>query len=282
MQTPATLSTTTAAPRSQDAVRRLAYLTGASLWARVLRGEGALLAINATIVVFLRLPVGIAATQIGVSALLMAALYAINDWRDAEDDRSNPKKNQQLVEDLIELRRPFFAWLCVLQVVLVFVAYGLLGAPSALAVTAMIAINFAYSWWLKGVPFADVVIVCVWGGTFTAIVTTSWSLCLAVGLMTGIMHVFQIQEDRDVDAANEVITTVVRSGGRAANGAIALLCLGLYSALLGPLGPIWAASAFIPLLLQRLCADTSSAWMASRIYCGIAVLASLGLMHEIG
>jgi len=261
-------------------VRRLGYLTGASLWARVRRGEGALVAINATLVLFARPPAGIAAIQIGVSVLLMAALYAINDWRDAEDDRSNPKKNQQLVEDLIELRRPFFAWLCVLQIGVVAIAFALLGWQAALAAAVMIAINFSYSWWLKGVPFADVVTVCAWGACFAAIVTPPWSLCLAVGLMTGIMHVFQIQEDRDVDEANDVRTTVVGSG-RAAVGAIALLCAGLYLALLDPLGPFWAASAFIPLLLQRVCADTSTAWMASRIYCGIALLAVLGVMHEI-
>jgi 4-hydroxybenzoate polyprenyltransferase len=280
MQTPATLSTTTTEPHAHahghGMARRLAYLTGASLWARVRRGEGALLAINATLVVFAQPPASIATAQIMVSAVLMAALYAINDWRDAEDDRNNPKKNQRLVEDLIELRRPYFVWLCVLQIGVVAIAYALLGSPAALAATAMIAINFSYSWWLKGVPFADVVSVCAWGAAFVAIVTPAWSLCLAVGLMTGIMHVFQIQEDRDVDAANQVMTTAVGSG-RAANGVIALLCAGLYLAFLDPLGPVLAASAFIPLLLQRLCADTATAWMASRIYCGVTVLAVLGM-----
>lgn len=281
MQTPTTLSTTTAELCVQGTPRRIAYLTGASLWARVVRGEGALIAINMTLVVFAQPPAWIATIQILVSTLLMAALYSINDWRDAEHDRSNPKKNQQLVEDLIELRRPFFAWLCVLQLGIVAIAFALLGSPAALAVAAMIAINFCYSWWLKGVPFVDLVIVCVWGATYTAIVTTSWPLCLAVGLMTGIMHFFQIQEDRDVDAANQIMTTVVGSG-RAANGAIAILCAGLYFSLLDPLGPVWAASAFIPLMLQRVCTDTATAWMASRIYCGVAVLAVLGLMNEIG
>lgn len=282
MQTPTTLSTpTTAEPCVQGTARRLAYLTGASLWARVLRGEGALLAINTTLVVFAQPPAWIATIQILVSAVLMAALYAINDWRDAENDRRNPKKNQQLVEDLIELRRPLFVWLCMLQVGVVAIAFALLGSPTALAVSAMIAINFGYSWLFKGVPYADVIIVCAWGAAFTAIVTPPWSMCLAVGLMTGIMHVFQIQEDRDVDAANRVMTTVVGSG-RAANGVIALLCAGLYFALLDPLGPVWAASAFIPLLLQRVCTDTATAWMASRIYAGVAVLAVLELTHEIG
>jgi len=285
MQTPAilptTTATTTAKTYAQGMACRLAYLTGASLWVRVLRGEGALLAINTVLVIFAQPPASIAAIQIVLSAVLMAALYAINDWRDAEDDRNNPKKNQQLVEELIEFRRPFFAWLCVLQVGIVAMAFALLGSPAAIAATAMIAINFSYSWWLKGVPFLDVVIVCAWGASFAAIVTPPWSLCLAVGLMTGIMHVFQIQEDRDIDAANQVMTTVVGSE-RAANGVIALLCGILYFALLDPLGPFWAASAFIPLLLQRVCVDTATAWMGSRIYCGIALVAVLELMNEIG
>lgn len=282
MQPPTTLPPrpTTAEPRARGAGLRLVPLTFASLWARVRRGEGALLAISVTWVVFDQPPGGIAATRIAISTVLLAALYAINDWRDAEDDRRNPKKDQRLVEERIVLRRPLFAWLGALQLGLAAIAFALLGPVAGAATLAMIAINYAYSWWLKGVPVADIATVCAWGGVFVAIVGTPWPICAMVGLMTGIMHVFQIQEDRDVDAANDVRTTVVGSQ-RAAGRAVALLCAGLFLAQIAPLGALGAATAVTPLLLQRFCARTATAWMLSRVYCGLAVLAALGGMHGL-
>jgi len=80
---------------------------------------------------------------------------------------------------------------------------------------------------------------------------------------------------------NDVVTTVVGSGG-AAYGAVALLCAGLYLALLEPLGPLLAVSAFVPVLLQRTLADTAKAWMASRVYCGIALIAALRVVYGHG
>ncbi|MHC5035566.1 MAG: UbiA family prenyltransferase, partial [Planctomycetota bacterium] len=178
---------------------RLLYLTGAPLWERFRRREGALLAVNTTVVVFAQPPALEGAIQIAMSALVLAVVYAVNDWHDAEEDRKNPKKNQRLVEALVALRRPFFAWLCAMQIALVLFALAALGPAAALVVAAMIAINFTYSWWLKGVPIADLLVVWAWGATYTAIVAPPWLLCVTVGLMTAIMHVFQIREDRDVD-----------------------------------------------------------------------------------
>ena len=274
--TPA-LSTTS----SWGLLPQVLYLSVPPLWERFLRGEGALLAINAAIVVFAGPPLGTAALQLATSALVLALLYALNDWRDAEDDRRNPKKNQQLVETLVELRRPFLAWLVGLQVGLTVLAFAVLGAEVGCAVAAIFAVNVCYSWWLKGVPVADLLIVWAWGASYVAIVGPPWSVCVAVGLMTAIMHVFQIQEDRDVDAANHVVTTAV--GWRhAAGGAVALLCAALYAVLIAPLGPWLALSAFVPLALQVLFADTAKAWMASRVYCGATVLAMLFVLHGHG
>jgi len=253
-------------------------MTGAPLWERLRRGEGGLLAINAAAVAFTQPPILVGASLIAISALLLAAVYGINDWHDAEDDRTNPKKNQKLVEALVEFRGPFFGWLCAIQVSLVVLALAAIGPAAAVAVAVMVAINFTYSWWLKGVPVADLVIVFAWGASYVAIVTPPWSLCIVVGLMTGIMHVFQAYEDRDVDIANNVATTVA-GWARARSGAVALLCAGLYLALLGSLGPLLAVSAFLPVLLQRLFVDNAKAWMASRVYCGITVIAVLCVVH---
>jgi len=281
LQGPGAHSSTTTSPRAQGLARRLLYMSGASLWERFRRGEGGLLAINVTLVAFARPTALVGASQIAISALLLAAVYAINDWRDAEDDRRNPKKNQKLVGMLVEFRRPFFVWLCAMQLALIVFSWAAVGPAAAVAVAAMVAINFIYSWRLKGVPIADLFIVFAWGASYVASVTPPWSLWVAIGLMTGIMHVFQTQEDRDVDVANDVLTTVAGSA-RARYGAVALQCAGLYLALLGSLGPLLAASAFVPVLLQRLFVDNAKAWMASRIYCGIVVLAVLRVVYGHG
>jgi 4-hydroxybenzoate polyprenyltransferase len=141
-------------------------------------------------------------------------------------------------------------------------------------VFGMLAVNAIYSGWLKAMPIADLMIVGFWGALYAAIVPAPWQVYLFIGAMTAIMHIFQIQQDRDVDAANHVSTTAVRIP-RLATFAFVAFCLSIAYSLLAPLGPIWAATAAVPLALRLAIPDTSHAWMASRVYCGVALVALL-------
>ena len=252
-------------------IGRLLWMTWLPLGERFRRGEGALLLVNAALVGATRPAPWTLGLAIALSGLVLAAAYGINDWRDAEGDRRNPKKNQRLVEAMIEWRGPFGAWLALLHVGLVGLAFVTLGPSSALAVAVMLGVNSLYSWWGKGRPGVDLVLVGVWGASYAAVVVSDAGLCLSVGLMTAMMHVFQMQQDRAVDAANDVTTTAVRLP-HLTNVSLAGLCAGLAAALSGPLGLPGAASAFVPLGLRLGVHDTGRAWMACRVYCGITLL----------
>lgn len=249
------------------------------LWLRILRREGALLAVNAALVFALRPPLIDTLGYLVLSTLVLSAAYAVNDWKDCEADRRNPKKNQRLVEALVQSQRAFGLWLIALHAALVSAAWLWLGRPSALAVVVMLAVNAAYSQWLKGMPVVDVIIVGVWGAAYTAIVPASWRVYLFIGVMTALMHVFQIQGDRDVDAANRVSTSVVRLPRIVVPIMFAVCGILLAWGLSGPLGPVWAATGFLPLALRLVIRHTETAWTACRLYCGVALVALLSSLH---
>jgi 4-hydroxybenzoate polyprenyltransferase len=252
---------------------------------RIKLGEGALLAINGCWILAATLrndalwprAIGLAL----LSTLVLIAAYAVNDWHDARGDLADPKKNQRLVRGYIDHRRSFGAFLAGLHVALPVAAYFAFGLPQAAAVLAMLGINAIYSWLLKGVPIIDLIVVGLWGGAFVAIVDAPVWLCVTVGLMTSIMHLFQIEQDRHVDAANHIRTTVVSLPG-AALSMLILICIALGIVLYREIGLIGAISAVIPLVLYRLVADTGRAWMACRIYCGLVLLAALGVFNGTG
>ena len=247
---------------------------------RFRRGEGALLAVNLCWVAFAWPGAGVALAQAAVSALVLAVAYAVNDWHDARGDLSDPKKRRRLVLGLIERRRPVGIALVLLHVALVAAAALGIGSAAALAVAAMLGINVAYSWLLKGIPILDLVVVGLWGAAFVAIVGAPGWLCVTVGLMTAIMHLFQIEQDRSVDAVNAIRTTAVRLPS-ALHAALALICLLLAFMLLPRLGPVGAATALVPLALRLAVKQNAAAWMACRVYCGVVLVATF-LSHGPG
>lgn len=257
---------------------RFFAMTWLPLQERFRRGEGALLLVNAALAAAARPPARTLFGAIAVSGLVLATAYAVNDWRDAEADRRNPKKNQRLVEAMLEWRRPFLIWLGALHAALVALAFAALGARAAIAAATMLGINFLYSWWGKGKPLLDLLVVGAWGASYAAIAASDARLCAIVGLMTAMMHLFQMHEDRDVDAVNEVSTTAVRLP-HLATLSLGTLCAGLAAVLYEPLGPVLAATAFAPLGLRRLVSNTAGAWMACRVYCGLALVAALWRIH---
>jgi 4-hydroxybenzoate polyprenyltransferase len=243
---------------------------------RFRRGEGALLAVNAAIVWFQAPPLLEGAAKLVISLFVLAALYAFNDLYDAEDDRSNPKKDQRLVTAFLENRGAFSAVLAAFHLALVVLAYVFLGGSAAVATIVLFAVNILYSVWLKGVPIADLIVVGLWGGLYSAVVLPSWRLCVLVGVMTAVCHIFQALGDREVDANNRVQTTAVFSPSLT-TGALGIVCGVLYLVLLPSLGALWSLSAFLPLATMLGLGGTgAAAWMLSRIYFGLALLAVLG------
>ena len=101
---------------------------------------------------------GRAFAALGIFVLISAAVYFINDSVDVEKDRAHPKKRFRP----IAAGRISVPW--AIGISIVFIVGGMAAAfvastPLAIAVGAYLAINIAYSLWLKNVVLIDVMVV---------------------------------------------------------------------------------------------------------------------------
>ena len=262
-----------AAPRS-DPFAVLAWAILASTGHRIRRGEGALLAINVSLILSHGGTLSLGLVQALVSTLAMLVMYAFNDLYDAPVDSNNPKKDQRLIAAWLEHRRTGVMAMAVLKVVVAALAGATLGASASAAVTVVMIVNVVYSTMLKGVPVCDVAAVWLWGASFSLIVGASVSLAFLVGLMTAICHLFQALDDRAPDAANGIQTTAVRSWALSRNVLVALSLL-LALALVAPLGVVGSVTALTPLAIFFAVHDAGTGWLVTKAYFGVVWLAVL-------
>jgi len=254
------------------------WAMAASTWHRVRRGEGALLAINFSLIALQTWQGGDlvrGAALAVVSTLAIGLMYAFNDLHDAPADWTNPKKDRRLIAIWVEQRGVGMLAIVTLKVVTLSLALATIGPRATAAVAAVMVVNVAYSMVLKGAPIADIVIVWLWGALYAAIVSPSVALVFLVGVMTGVCHLFQALGDRDADAANGIDTTAVHSTALARDVLIVLGLL-LAFALYGSLGVVGAVSAVLPLLIFFAVADAAVGWLLTKGYFAIVWLAVLG------
>jgi 4-hydroxybenzoate polyprenyltransferase len=256
------------AAADRNVVSALAWAVGASTWHRIRRGEGAVLAVNLSLILLTWRGLGFAVMQALVSTLAILLMYAFNDLYDAPVDANNPKKNRDLIATWLEYRRVDVFVTFALKIVTLGIAMVALGPLPTAAVAAVMIVNVVYSTLLKGVPIADIVAVFLWGLLFAAIVDPAPVLIVLVGLMTGVCHLFQALDDRDPDAANGIMTTAVRSLALSRNALIVLsvLCCAL---LWSPLGVVGALTAFTPLLIFFVVRDAGTGWLLTKGYYGL-------------
>jgi 4-hydroxybenzoate polyprenyltransferase len=248
------------APLVADTVRALSRAGAASTLHRLRRGEGALLAVNLSLVARQATTVADAIAPALVSLLTIAAMYAFNDLYDAPTDRNNPKKDRAVV--------------LVASVLTVALALALVGDGAAIAVAGVMFVNLVYSTALKGVPVVDVVWCGLWGGLYAAVVGAPTPLLVVVGLMTAVCHLFQALDDRLADAEVGIETTAVRSPVLARNVLIALSLL--LSLALWPVLGVAAVTAFTPLAIFFTVGKASSGWLLTKLYFGILWLSLVG------
>jgi 4-hydroxybenzoate polyprenyltransferase len=264
-------------PIPSRVVLALVWAGIASTTHRIRRGEGALLAVNLSLIAYQGWDFPRAFVGAVVSALTMIAMYAFNDLYDAPTDLNNPKKDRALISMYLEYRRVCAVALFVLKLAIVALAFVTLGMASTVAVIAAMLVNIVYSTLLKGAPVLDVAWCGVWGACYAAIVTASPLLLVVVGLMTAVCHLYQALDDRVSDAANAIITTAVRSRALSRNVLIALSLL-LFLALRAPLGA-WALTAFIPLGIFFACREARIGWLLTKVYFGAVWLAVLEIVR---
>ena len=257
-------------------VGALAWAGFASTFHRIRLGEGALLAVNASLIVHAGTMGAVGLAQLAVSVLALALMYAFNDLYDAPVDTNNPKKDPTLIG--IYLAHGWMAGRAILVASVLTTALALvtLGVHAATATAGVLLVNLIYSTRLKGVPVVDVVWCGLWGVLYAAIVSTQASLLLVVGLMTAICHLYQTLDDRAADAACAITTTAVRSPTLSRNVLAALSAL-LFLTLRPALGGFSAVTAGVPLLLYYLAASPRVGWLLTKAYFAVMWLALLGV-----
>src|SRR5262245_47543551 len=158
---------------------------------RIRMGEGALLAINLSLLVYQPAPMSARIMGAVGSVLTIGLMYAFNDLHDAEADRHNPKKDQRLVSLYLEHRRLCYGLVFVLKAVTVALAAVTLDGTTAASVVAVFLVNIFYSTVVKGVPVIDVVPAGICGGMYVAIVCVDRRLIVFAPLMTAVCHLYQ-------------------------------------------------------------------------------------------
>ena len=263
-----------------SAAAALVWAGLASTLHRVRRGEGALPAVNFSLIAYgAGQPDGLASALVSVLAIMV--MYAFNDLWDAPTDVTNPKKDLTVVSTYREHRRTGGMALLVLHLVTLALALVTLGPRATAAVAAVMVVNVVYSTRLKGVPVVDVVWCGLWGALYAAIVETSPLLLLLVGLMTAVCHLYQALDDRVADATNAIVTTAVRSPTLSRN-VLAVLSLLLFVVLRPVLGTAWALSAFTPLAIFFACDRPHVGWLLTKVYFAVMWLSVLGIARATG
>lgn len=262
-----------------EAVAAVAWACLASTLLRVRRGEGALLAVNLSLILAAWTSAPRAAFLAIVSALAIVQMYAFNDLCDAPTDSSNPRKSRRLIGTYLEHRAACGAAILGLSILTVVLAFATVGWRAGSATTAVMLVNVAYSRMLKGIPVLDVAWCGLWGALYAAIVTASLPLLLMVALMTAVCHLYQTIGDRAPDAANEIMTTAVRSSALA-TGVLLVLSILLLAILRGPIGGPSAATAFVPFGLLFIVAPHTG-WLLSKVYFAAVWLHVLMVAHAL-
>ncbi|GAB2614140.1 decaprenyl-phosphate phosphoribosyltransferase [Kribbella endophytica] len=118
--------------------------------------------------------------------LLSIAIYAVNDVRDAPDDRRHPRKQHRPVASGAVSPPVAYTWAAAAAVA-GLAAAGILGVPTVLLGLAYLTAQLAYVFGLKHVAVVDVVLVALGfvlraaaGATATGVAVSNWFLLVSL------------------------------------------------------------------------------------------------------
>lgn len=233
--------------------------------------EGGLIFFNITLSIFFYKNGYMVLMQAALAVLCMSALYGFNDYTDRDTDLINPKKNKQLSLAIAQQPSFFLAINIMVSVGCMILAAHLVDYYKGLLVFLLIAVNMLYSLYFKSKPFADLVIVGIWGGLFVSITANvHYNLLYIAGLMTAMAHLFQTITDKEVDIINKVYTTATKFKKPALILLVSSVPLSYFMFL--QVGVLLAITAIIPLLSFIFMKNVSATWNISRTYFGISWL----------
>jgi decaprenyl-phosphate phosphoribosyltransferase len=135
-----------------------------------------------------------AAGALVVLCMISSATYLVNDVRDREQDRSDPRKRLRPVA-AGELSPRAALWTAAVLAILGIALAGAIAAGLALLACGYLALTGSYSLWLRRVPVLDILVVAggfviraLAGGAATDIYLSRWfvivTACCAVFLVT--------------------------------------------------------------------------------------------------
>jgi 4-hydroxybenzoate polyprenyltransferase len=102
--------------------------------------------------------VGRAFAALGIFTLLSAAVYFINDAADVERDRIHPRKRYRPIA-AGRISIPWAYGIVTFMIVGALAGSIVVSLPMAITAAAYLAINVAYSWWIKNIVLLDVMAV---------------------------------------------------------------------------------------------------------------------------
>lgn len=245
---------------------------------RLRRLEMANIAGAAAIAFALQLPLPEFAVRVGFAFGLNLLVYLNNDYLDLAADLRVPGRDDVKTRFLRDHRR---AGVCA-QLGLLALLLGVCVWMPGLLVPLVLGggVCWAYSAWLKAMPYADVAAMIAWGVAMPLCgappeSALGWALAGWLGLFSGVFEGIQVIRDHDADAATGVRTTAVALGV-ARTLVLVRVMLGV-SAVYGALvvSP-WLAALPALAILVPFDRDVTRTWNRVRGVLGVAFLGAVG------
>lgn len=245
---------------------------------RLRRLEMANIAGAAAIAFALQLPPGEFMVRVGFAFGLNLLVYLNNDYLDLAADLRVPGRDDIKTRFLRDHRRAGVCAQLGLLALLLAVCVWMPGLLVPLVLGG--GVCWAYSAWLKAMPYADVAAMIAWGVAMPLCgappeSALGWALAGWLGLFSGVFEGIQVIRDHDADAATGVRTTAVALGV-ARTLVLVRVMLGV-SAVYGALmvSP-WLAALPALAILVPLDRDVTRTWNRARGVLGVAFLGAVG------
>jgi len=245
---------------------------------RLRRLEMANIAGAAAIAFALQLPIGELVVRVGFAFGLNLLVYLNNDYLDLAADLRVPGRDDLKTRFLRDHRRAGICAQLGLLALLLAVCVWMPGLLVPLVLGG--GVCWAYSAWLKAMPYADVAAMIAWGVAMPLCgappeSALGWALAGWLGLFSGVFEGIQVIRDHDADAATGVRTTAVALGVTRTLVLVRVM-LGV-SAVYGALvvSP-WLAALPALAILVPLDRDVTRTWNRVRGVLGLAFLGAVG------
>lgn len=251
---------------------RMVFLPCYSLFSRVRKGEGGLVVLTGALMFYYEPMSAAVAEKIGLSALVIALMYALNDIHDAPEDIADLTRKNRWTTTLVTYQPAAYAIHA-----LTLGAFGVIAiclfSIRPLSLLSAFFVSTAYNLWGKRQVGFDNVLVFLWGPTFIYLFSEKIPFLIALipGAMLLMNHTFQMARDSKVDGFNRIETTWVFSKQMAeVFYYAAAISVAIFFALTSHY--FSAIASALPIIAGYWGGFTKRNWMITKIFQGLSVL----------